>query len=38
MYVRYLKLLLEILGPVGVTAVVGALLVIAVEAVRWIWG
>jgi hypothetical protein len=32
------KLLLEILGPFGVAAIGGALLVIAVEAVRWMWG
>jgi hypothetical protein len=32
------KILLEILGPVGGAAIVGALLVIAVEAVRWMWG
>jgi hypothetical protein len=32
------KLLVEVLGPVGAAAIGGALLVILVEAVRWMWG
>jgi hypothetical protein len=32
------KILLEVLGPFGVAAVGGALLVIAIEAVRWLLG
>jgi hypothetical protein len=35
---RFSRLLLEILGPFGAAAIGGALAVIAVEAVRWMWG
>jgi hypothetical protein len=34
--VALLKLLLEVLGPIGGAGIGGALLVIAVEAVRWV--
>ena len=37
-YMRFLKLLLEVLGPAGAAAIGGALLIISVEAVRWMWG
>jgi hypothetical protein len=33
-----LKILLDALGPFGMTAIAVALLVIAVEAVRLLWG
>jgi hypothetical protein len=36
--VALLKLPLEVLGPIGGAGVGGALLVIAVEAVRWLLG
>jgi hypothetical protein len=32
------KLLVEVLGPVGAAAIGGALLVILVEVVSWMWG
>jgi hypothetical protein len=29
---------LDVLGPLGMAITIGALLVIAVEAARWLWG
>jgi hypothetical protein len=31
-------LLLEVFGPFGIALLSGALLVIAIEAARWLWG
>jgi hypothetical protein len=33
-----LRLLLDVFGPLGMALMIGALLVIAVEAARWLWG
>jgi hypothetical protein len=32
-----LRLLLDVFGPLGMVLMIGALLVIAVEAARWLW-
>jgi hypothetical protein len=33
-----LRLLLGVLGPLGMALMIGGMLVIAVEAARWLWG
>jgi hypothetical protein len=33
-----LRLVLDVFGPLGMALMIGALLVIAVEAARWLWG
>jgi hypothetical protein len=35
---RLLEIVLDALGPIGIAVISGALLLIAIEAARWLWG